>query len=150
MKKIIAAFVWILIFLNFYYIEPSHAQKKTFTCTVKQSYGGSLRLPFDTALIFANAKARRKVQKKAAVYWKSLLVGKNREVSMAELIALVKGIFQKETSLKTKNPLQMVTELQFLQRLNMMIALLKVEFGSSTKIISCLIDSWKVSNVKKN
>ena len=104
MKKNITAFVWILIFLNFYYIEPSHAQKKTFTCTVKQSYGGSLRLPFDTALIFANAKARRKVQKKAAVYWKSLLVGKNREVSMAELIALVKGIFQKETSLKTKKP----------------------------------------------
>jgi len=104
MKKIIAAFVWILIFLNFYYIEPSHAQKKTFTCTVKQSYGGSLRLPFDTALILANAKARRKVQKKAAMYWKSLLVEKNKEVSMDELIALVKGIFQKETSLKTKKP----------------------------------------------
>jgi tetratricopeptide (TPR) repeat protein len=38
------------------------------------------------------------------VYWKSLLVGKNKKVSMDELIALVKGIFQKETSLKTKKP----------------------------------------------
>ena len=72
----------------------SHAEIKTYTHTVKQSFVGS-QSP-DYARVAAIAKAKREVLEKSGTYLESLTVVKNYVVEKDEILALSAGILKAE------------------------------------------------------
>ncbi len=72
----------------------SHAEIKTYTHTVKQSFGGS-QSP-DDARISAIHKAKREALEKAGTYLESLTIVKNNMVEKDEILALAAGVLKAE------------------------------------------------------
>jgi tetratricopeptide (TPR) repeat protein len=72
----------------------SNAEIKTYTHTVKQSFGGS-QSP-DDARIGAITKAKREVLEKAGTYLESLTIVKNSMVEKDEILALAAGVLKAE------------------------------------------------------
>ena len=72
----------------------SHAEIKTYTYTVKQSFGGS-QSP-DDARVSAIHKAKREVLEKAGTYLESLTIVKNSMVEKDEILALAAGVLKAE------------------------------------------------------
>ena len=72
----------------------SHAEIKTYTHTVKQSFGGS-QSP-DDARIAAIHKAKREALEKAGTYLESLTIVKESVVEKDEILALAAGVLKAE------------------------------------------------------
>ena len=72
----------------------SHAEIKTYTHTVKQSFGGS-QSP-DDARVAAIHKAKREALEKAGTYLESLTIVKNSIVEKDEILALAAGVLKAE------------------------------------------------------
>ena len=72
----------------------SHAEIKTYTHTVKQSFGGS-QSP-DDARVSAVHKAKREALEKAGAYLESLTIVKNSMVEKDEILALTAGVLKAE------------------------------------------------------
>ena len=72
----------------------SHAEIKTYTHTVKQSFGGS-QSP-DDARVAAVHKAKREALEKAGTYLESLTIVKNSMVEKDEILALAAGVLKAE------------------------------------------------------
>ena len=90
MKQTIKSLIMSLLFLLISTL--SYAEIKTFTCTVKQPFGGS-QSP-DDALIASIAKAKREVLELAGTYLQSLTVVKNAVVVKDEILALAAGVLK--------------------------------------------------------
>ncbi|MBC8430585.1 MAG: tetratricopeptide repeat protein [Desulfobacterales bacterium] len=72
----------------------SYAEIKTYTHTVKQSFGGS-QSP-DDARVAAIHKAKREALEKAGTYLESLTIVKNSMVEKDEILALAAGVLKAE------------------------------------------------------
>ena len=86
------AFLLLLVIILTPFI--SHAEIKTYTHTVKQSFGGS-QSP-DDARVAAIHKAKREALEKAGTYLESLTIVKNSMVDKDEILALTAGVLKAE------------------------------------------------------
>jgi len=86
------AFLLSLVLVLIPYI--SQAEIKTYTHTVKQSFGGS-QSP-DDARVAAIHKAKREALEKAGTYLESLTIVKNSMVEKDEILALAAGVLKAE------------------------------------------------------
>jgi tetratricopeptide (TPR) repeat protein len=90
MKLFIKAFIIVSLFLMISTV--TFAEIKTYTHTVKQTFGGS-QSP-DDARVAAIAKAKRKVLEQAGTYLESLTVVQDGAVAKDEILALAAGVLK--------------------------------------------------------
>jgi tetratricopeptide (TPR) repeat protein len=84
----------LVVILGITLASPAYAEIKTFTETVKQTFGGS-QSP-DDARTAAIAKAKRNVLEKAGTYLESLTIVKNSKIDKDDILALSAGILKVE------------------------------------------------------
>ena len=94
MDSIIFRTISFVIFLIFFVPNVSSAEIKTYTHTVKQTFGGS-QSP-DNARVAAISKAKREVLEKAGTYLESLTIIKSYMVEKDEITTLAAGILNTE------------------------------------------------------
>lgn len=94
MDSIIFKTISFVIFFIFFVPNVSSAEIKTYTHTVKQTFGGS-QSP-DDARVAAISKAKREVLEKAGTYLESLTIIKSYMVEKDEITTLAAGILNTE------------------------------------------------------
>ena len=85
---------FLLLFVLILIPYISQAEIKTYTHTVKQSFGGS-QSP-DDARVAAIHKAKREALEKAGTYLESLTIVKNSMVEKDEILALAAAVLKAE------------------------------------------------------